>query len=207
MFLFRRFAQSMAFCLCVVSVIILQVFIPIYRGFERRWEFSRYINLSCLKLWFFTIDLLPDLILVLWRTYFKSIPLPKEQCLQQYSCYSCLDMETSLQRWWLQRHVQSWWSYKSYTVLCQLWWSSYWQDMLLMTIASDDIASDDVSSGALLQTRYFRRSSSDAFFRCFKLQINFLCSLTCSIRIFVDITLIIDPVHLNKCLAYPIDNF
>jgi len=37
--------------------------------------------------------------------------------------------------------------------------------MLLMTIASDDLASDDVSLGALLQTRYFRRSSSDAFFR------------------------------------------
>jgi len=34
-----------------------------------------------------------------------------------------------------------------------------------MTIASDDLASDDVSSGALLQTRYFRRSSSDTFFR------------------------------------------
>jgi len=35
--------------------------------------------------------------------------------------------------------------------------------MLLMTIASDDLASDDVSSGALLQTRCFRRSSSDEF--------------------------------------------
>ena len=65
-------------------------------------------------------------------------------------------------------------------------------------LASDDVASDDVSSGALLQMHFFRR---------FQLQINFLCSLTCSIRIFVDITLIIDPVHLNKCLAYPIDNF
>ena len=42
----------------------------------------------------------------------------------------------------------------------------FWWDMLLMTIASDDLASDDVSSRALLQTRYFRRGSSDAFFRC-----------------------------------------
>jgi len=37
-------------------------------------------------------------------------------------------------------------------------------------------ASDDVSSGALLQTQHFRGSTSDAalqrqFFRCFKLQI------------------------------------
>jgi len=37
--------------------------------------------------------------------------------------------------------------------------------MLLITIASDDLASDDVSSGALLQTRFFRRNSSDAFFQ------------------------------------------
>jgi len=83
------------FAWCCLLLVVLQVFIPIYRGFERRWEFSRYINLSCLKLWFFTIDLFPDLILVLWRTNFNSIPFPKEQRLQQYSCYSCLDMETS----------------------------------------------------------------------------------------------------------------
>jgi len=56
---------------------------------------SRYINLSCLKLWFFTIDLLPDLIIVLWGTNFKSIPFETEQRLQQYYCYSCLDVETS----------------------------------------------------------------------------------------------------------------
>jgi len=37
--------------------------------------------------------------------------------------------------------------------------------MLLMTIASDDLASDDVSSRALLQTRFFRRSFSDAYFQ------------------------------------------
>jgi len=34
-----------------------------------------------------------------------------------------------------------------------------------MTLASDDLASDDVSSGALLQTRFFRCTSSDAFFQ------------------------------------------
>jgi len=52
-------------------------------------------NLSFLMLWFFTLDLFPDLILVLWRTNFKSIPIPKEQLLLQYSCYSCLDLDTS----------------------------------------------------------------------------------------------------------------
>ena len=64
----RRLAQSVGLLLDNVLVIILQVFIPIYRGVERRWEFSRYINLSALKLWFFTLDPLPDLIVVLWRT-------------------------------------------------------------------------------------------------------------------------------------------
>ena len=49
--------------------------------------------------------------------------------------------------------------------------------LLLMTSASDVLASDDVSSGAHLQTRFFRRSASDAVLqtqssRFFKLQIN-----------------------------------
>jgi len=79
-------------------------------------------------------------------------------------------------------------------------------EMLLMTIASDDLASDDVSSGALLQTRFFRRTSLDAFLqthssRCFTLQIKFLCSLTCSIRIFMNSTLILNPIHLNKLFS------
>jgi len=41
--------------------------------------------------------------------------------------------------------------------------------MLLMTITSDELASDDVSSGALLQTRFsdavLQMLSSDAFFQ------------------------------------------
>ena len=49
---------------------------------------------------------------------------------------------------------------------------------LLMFLLLITGASDDVSSGALLQTRFFRRSTSDAVLqtqssRCFKLQINF----------------------------------
>ena len=92
----RRFAQRvLAFACCVIVLYVLQVFIPIYRGFERRLRISRYINLSCLELWFFTIDLLPDLIIVLWRTNFKSIPFETEQRQHQYYCYSCLDVEIS----------------------------------------------------------------------------------------------------------------
>ena len=97
MFCLRCFAQIIGLCFRVLSCCyVLQVFIPIYRGFERRWEFSCYINLSFLKLWFFTLDLLPDLIVVLWRTNFKSIPLQKEHCLQQCYCYPCLDVETKI---------------------------------------------------------------------------------------------------------------
>jgi len=128
--------------------------------------------------------------------------------MQQHSCYSCLDMETSCRDGGCR---------DMFRVSGRTSYFVNSGEVLLMrdasdNLASDDVASDDVSSGALLQTRYFRRASSDAylqmhFFRRFQLQINFLCSLTCSIRIFVDITLIIDPVHLNTCLAYPIDNF
>jgi len=79
-------------------------------------------------------------------------------------------------------------------------------EMLLMTIASDDVASDDVSSRALLQTHFFRRTSSDVFLqthssRRFTLQIKFLCSLTCSIGVFMNSTLILDLVHLNKLFS------
>jgi len=83
--------------------------------------------------------------------------------------------------------------------------------MLLMTIAYDDLASDDVSSGALLQTRFFRRSSSDTFFRrilpnAFKLQMNSFALDLLNQNLY-EYIFDHDPVHLNKCLAYPIDNF
>ena len=79
-----------------------------------------------------------------------------------------------------------------------------------MTIASDDLASDDVSSGALLQTRFFRRCSSDTFFRrilpdAFKLQMNSFALDLLNQNLY-EYIFDHDPVHLNKCLAYPIDN-
>jgi len=97
MYMFTTFCtEYWPFACCkLVCVYVLQVFIPIYRGFWETLRISCYINLSCLKLWFFTIDLLSDLIIVLWRTKFKSIPFETEQCLQQCYCYSCLDVETS----------------------------------------------------------------------------------------------------------------
>jgi len=80
-----------------------------------------------------------------------------------------------------------------------------------MTLASDVLASDDVSSGALLQTRFFSSSSSDAFFRrilpdAFNLQMNSFALDLLNQNLY-EYIFDHDPVHLNKCLAYPIDNF
>jgi len=145
-------------CVCYV----LQIFIPIYRGFERRWEFSRYINLSCLKLWFFTIDLLPDLIIVLWRTNFKSIPFEADQSLQQYYCYSCLDVETSYRdggsrgvRRVSGRTVRTLYFVNSGEVASD--------EMLLITLLLMTLLLMTCLQERFLQTRFFRRISSEAY--------------------------------------------
>jgi len=158
MFMFSTFCtEYWPFSCCSLVCSLLQVFIPIYRVFERRWEFSRYINFSCLKLWFFTIDLLPDLVIVLWRTNFKSIPFDTEQRLQQYYCYSCLDVETSCRDGWCRgaRRVSR----------CTL--------RTLYFVNSGEVASGEMLLMSLLlmtcllerflQTRFFSRISSDAF--------------------------------------------
>ena len=51
MFVFDVLCRVLALYACVLSCsfFILYVFIPVYRGVERRWEFSRYINLSCFE--------------------------------------------------------------------------------------------------------------------------------------------------------------
>jgi len=126
-FLFTTFfTESIGLvCACVLFFKSLSLYIEDLRDVENLAVISTCLSLN---LWFFTIDVLPDLIIVLWRTNFKTIPLEKKQCLQQCYCYSCLDAETKLQRWWLK----SLWLNTSYIVLCQLWWSSFWRD------ASDD---------------------------------------------------------------------
>jgi len=121
------------------------------------------------------------LIIVLWRTNFKSIPFEVEQCLQQYNCYSCLDVETSCRDVGCRgvRRVS---------------------DRTLYFVNSGEVASDEMLlmtclQERFLQTRFFRHISSDAFFsdtffQTLLTSIKFLCSLTCSIRIFMNSTLI-----------------
>jgi len=159
MFCIWRFAQSVGLLLDNTCVFILQVFIPIYRGVERRWEFSRYINLSCLKLWFFTLDLFPDLILVLWRTNFKSILFPKEQRLLQYREGGCRDKcRVSGRTLRTLSFVNS--GEVASDEIC-FWWPLLLMTLLLMTC---------------LQELFFRLVSSDAFFQMLLSFNKFLCS-------------------------------
>jgi len=65
-----------------------------------------------------------------------------------------------------------------------------------MTLASDVLASDDVSSGALLQTRFFRRILSDAF----KLQMNSFALDLLNQNLY-EYIFDHDPVHLKKCFS------
>ena len=68
--------------------------------------------------------------------------------------------------------------------------------LLLMTCLQE-LFFRPVTSDAVLQTLFFRRILPDAS----KLQIKFLCSWTCSIKIFMNSTLIMDLVHLNKLFS------
>jgi len=75
------------------------------------------------------------------------------------------------------------------------WWSVLLMILLLMTCLQE-LFFRLVSSDA-----FFRRSSSDSFFQMLYASNKFLCSWTCSIRIFMNSTLIMDPVHLNKLFS------
>ena len=95
MFVFDVLHRVLALYACILSRLIFSksssLFIEDLRDVE-----NLAVTSTCLalKLWFFTLDLLPDLIVVIWRTTFKSIPILKEQRLQQCYCYLCLVIET-----------------------------------------------------------------------------------------------------------------
>ena len=58
---FRRFAQRVLALYMFLSLFCLQVFIPIYRGFERRWELA--VTSTCLA-WSF--DFSPLILCLIW---------------------------------------------------------------------------------------------------------------------------------------------
>ena len=64
------------------------VFTPLYRGVKDTLEIASTSKKSHLKLDQITNDLMPDLVIVLWRSNFKSIPsLEEHWCM--HSCCSC----------------------------------------------------------------------------------------------------------------------
>lgn len=81
----------------VFSITNLWVFTPLYKGVKETLWNCQHIKKSRLKLWSITNDLLPDMVVVLWRINFKSIPIVKEHrcrqsCIQEL--FSCLIART-----------------------------------------------------------------------------------------------------------------
>jgi len=96
----EQFQQRLALVNCCMSLVYVcvcisnqQVFIPLYRCVRDTLEIastSKRVVWSLIKI---TNDLLPDMVIVLWRINFISISTMKEhRC--RHSCYSCLVAET-----------------------------------------------------------------------------------------------------------------
>ena len=151
MFKFATFCTETIGLLLVVFLFFLQVFIPIYRGFERRWELA--VTSTCLA-WSFDYSPL--------RTNFKFIPFETEQHLQQYYCYSCLDVETSCRDGGCRgmRRVSGCTLRTLYFVNSSEVASD---EMLLITLLLMTLLLMTCLQERFLQTRFFRRISSDAF--------------------------------------------
>ena len=171
------------------------------------------VTSTCLA-WSF--DSSPLIFFLIWylsyeELNFKSILFPKEQRLLQYSCYSCLDMETSYReggcrdKCRVSGHTLRTLSFVNsgegaFDEIC-FWWPLLLMTLLLMTCLQE-LFFRLVSSDAVLQMH-----SSDTFFQMlFKLQINSF-ALDLFNQNLYECIFDYDPVHLNKCLAYPIDNF
>jgi len=90
----EQFWQSFGAFKLLLSLFVLQVFTPLYRGVRWTLWIANTSKKSRLKLWSITNDSLPDMVVVLWRINFKCIPCMKEHCCRQ-SCYPCLVAETN----------------------------------------------------------------------------------------------------------------
>jgi len=167
MFSLRRFAQSIGLFSCECLDLMFSKSSSLYIEVLRDVE-NLAVTSTCLalKLWFFTLDLLPDLIVVLWRTNFKSVPLQKEQRLQQSYCYPCLDVETKIAEMVVAELVVVHFVHCPLSTLVKLllaryasddhcfWWPCFWWRVFRSS-----------SSDSFIQMHFFRRISSDAFFQ------------------------------------------
>ena len=91
--MWNNFSRALALVNCCKSLTILQVFTPLYRGVKETLLTASTSKKSHLKLDQITNELLPDLVIVLWRINFKSITSLEEQWCR-HSCYSWLVAET-----------------------------------------------------------------------------------------------------------------
>jgi len=83
-----NFNKVLALVTCCMSLTILYVFTPLYRSVKETLynaSTSKRVVWSLIKS---PIDLFPDLVIVLWRSNFKSIPSLEEH-LCRHSCCSC----------------------------------------------------------------------------------------------------------------------
>jgi len=90
----EQFWQSLGAFKLLLSLTVLQVCTPLYRGVRWTLWIASTSKKSRLKLWSITNDSLRDMVVVLWRINFKCIPCIKEHCCRQ-SCYPCLVAETN----------------------------------------------------------------------------------------------------------------
>jgi hypothetical protein len=89
----NNFSRVLALVNCCRVSHILYVFTPLYRGVKETLWNSQHIKKSRLKLDQITNDLLPDMVIVLWRINFKSISSLEEYGCR-HSCCFCLVAET-----------------------------------------------------------------------------------------------------------------
>jgi len=91
-----------------------------------------------------SFDSSPLILCLIWYLSYEELNSNPFQNKRNNFCSNVTVIFVLLWRHTLQRRwLQSSWPYTSYTVLCQLWWSSFWWDMLLMFSASDVLASDN----------------------------------------------------------------
>jgi len=84
----EQFWQSLGAFKLLSSLVVLQVFTHLYKVVKWTLWIANTSKKSRLKLWSITNDLLPDMVIVLWRINFKCIPCMKKHCCRQ-SCYPC----------------------------------------------------------------------------------------------------------------------
>ena len=151
MFVYEVLHRVLAFLVDVQFFFILQVFIPIYRGFERRWELA--VTSTCLA-WSFDSSSL--IFFLIWYLSYEEL-ISNPFLFQRNNV--CSNIVVILVLIWRQVAEMVVAETCSELVVvhfvhrtCQLWWSGFWWEMLLITLLLM----------TCLQELFFRPVTSDA---------------------------------------------